>query len=162
MNTARNSQKGFGMVEIIVGAALILVIGGAAVTAWTQYLQVTTRSTDLTKAALLTDEAGEALVMWRDIGWTSEIAARTIGTTYYLSWNGTSYSLGTTAVAFQDGYAVKLIMSAVSRDGSSNVVTSGGTVDANTRKVQINVVPITATSTVISTSELLLHNVYSN
>ncbi len=152
------------MVEIIVSAALILVIGGAAVAAWTQYLQVTTRSTNLTKAALLTDEAGEVLVMLRDTSWTSEIASRTLGTTHYLSWGTTSYSLGTTTVPFQsqDNYAVKLIMSAVNRDGSRNVVSSGGTVDTNTRKVQIDVVPITATSTVISTSELLLHNVYSN
>jgi Tfp pilus assembly protein PilV len=162
MITTRNVQKGFGMIEIIVGASLILVIGGAAVTAWSQYLEITQTSITLTRAAIITEEIGEMLVVRRDTGWATQIATYSLDTDYYVSWNGSAYVINTATAAFQGDYAVKFRLSSVNRDANSNVVNSGGTTDTGTLKAQITVASIGSLSTALSTSELLLHNVYSN
>jgi len=127
-----------------------------------QYFKMTRVSDDASKAALLTGEAGEVLILFRDITWSGRIAPLTLGTRYYLSWNGSTYATSTIATNFQDNYALSFTMSSVRRDGSSDIVTSGGSIDASTLKATVIVSPLTSTSTIISSSELLIHNVYSN
>lgn len=162
MKNPKNFQNGYGMVEILVCAGLIVLIGASIVVSWSQFLKMTVRSSDLTKAALLTEEAGEALLLWRDDSYTTKIKPLTLNVPYYLTWNGTAYATSSTPTLFQNNYVVKFTMSSVSRDGSSEIVTSGGTVDTDTLKATIVVIASSSASTTISTSELLIHNVYSN
>jgi prepilin-type N-terminal cleavage/methylation domain-containing protein len=158
----KQNKSGFGLVEIIVSIAIVTLIGTFASSAWTQYIKVNTRSNNLSRSAIITSEVSEALIMWRDTSWSTRINSLTKNTPYYVSWNGSAYSTSTTAVAFQGNYAARFTLSQVNRDGSSNVVSSGGTLDANTLKATVVVSLLSSTSTPISTSELLIHNVYSN
>jgi prepilin-type N-terminal cleavage/methylation domain-containing protein len=158
----KKNKNGFGLVEIIVSIAIVTLIGTFASSAWTQYIKVNTRSNNLSRSAIITSEVSEALIMWRDTSWSTRINSLTKNTPYYVSWNGSAYATSTTAVAFQGLYAASFTLSQVNRDGSSNVVSSGGTLDANTLKATVVVSLLSSTSTPIATSELLIHNVYSN
>ncbi len=155
-------DKGFGLVEILIAASIITVVITAASAAWNQYIKLAAASAITVRTALLTEEAGEALQLIRDRSWTSNIAPLINGTAYYLTWNGSNYATTTTPIAFRDQYAIKFMMSAVSRDGSSNIVTSGGSNDTNSRRATIQIVTTSATNTPLASSDLILHNVYSN
>ena len=158
----KQNKSGFGLVEIIVSIAIVTLVGTFASSAWTQYIKVNTKSNDLSRSAIITSEVSEALVMWRDTSWSSRINPLILNTPYYISWNGSTYATSTTAVSFQGNYSAFFTLSQVRRDGSSNVVSSGGTVDTNTLKATVVVSLLSSSSNPISTSELLLHNVYSN
>jgi type II secretory pathway pseudopilin PulG len=157
-----STNKGLGMVEIVVSIAIITLIGTFAVTAWNQYINVTKTSSHLIQAALLTEETGEALIVWRDMGWDSMIEPLTLNTPYYLVWNGSAYATSTSAVALQGNYAARFTLSSVYRDSNSSVVTSGGTVDTDTLKASVVVVSLADPTTPLATSELLIHNIYAN
>jgi Tfp pilus assembly protein PilE len=158
----RHRRSGFSIVEIVVCAAIIAAVGIAVTSAWRQYIALTQASANLTQAALLTEEAGEALELYRDQTWNGYLKPLALNIPYYIYWNGTSYSTSTTAVAVQNNYAVSFSMSVVARDANSNVVSSGGTTDVDTLKATISVAPFGNVSSPYSQSELLIHNVYAN
>ena len=150
------------IVEVVISIAVIVTVGIASTAVWSSYIKTTRSSGGLAQGGMLTDEAGEALTLLRDQSWKANIAPLTLGSTYYIYWNGTSYSTSTTAVAVQSNYYVKFVLSAVGRDASSNIVASGGTNDPNTLKATLTVVNVNSSTTPIAQSEALLHNVYSN
>jgi prepilin-type N-terminal cleavage/methylation domain-containing protein len=155
-------KSGFSLVEILVSAAIIAVVGVGVTAAWRQYINLTQSSARITQAALLTEEAGEALEFYRDLTWSGYIAPLTLGTPYYLYWNGTGYATSTTEVAVQNNYSVSFVLASVMRDGNSNIVSSAGTGDPNTLKATITVAPLGNLASPYSQSELLIHNVYAN
>ncbi|MEK7609958.1 MAG: type II secretion system protein [Patescibacteria group bacterium] len=156
----RNSQ-GFSVVEIVVAAAIIVTLVTAAAGAWQLYLRVSNTGTQQSQAAIMMEEAVEALRLLRDQSWTSNIAPLTLETTYQLYWDGSQYQTTTTQILLQNQFVRSLIFSAVNRDSNDNVASSG-TNDPDTRKVTISVFNVGATSTPIIQSEMLIHNVYAN
>lgn len=153
-------EKGFSVVEIVVAAAIIVTVTTAAAGAWQLYLRLASSTGQKDQAALMTEEAGEILRLFRDQSWSGDIAPLANGTTYYLYWNGTQYATST-AVQTQNGLERTVVLSAVSRDaGTFNIVSSGGTVDTNTRMATITVSP--SGGSPLLTSEMLIHNVYAN
>ena len=154
-------SQGLSVVEIVVAAAIIVTLVTAAAGAWQLYLRVFNTSTQQSQAALLLEEASEAVHLLRDQSWTSNIQPLTLGTSYQLSWNGSRYVLGTDQSLIQNQFIRTLIFSAVKRDINDNIDASG-TDDINTIKVTISVATQNATSTPIIQSEMLIHNVYAN
>lgn len=152
-------MKGFSVIEVIVGAALVALVVTAIATAWAFYEKLSSQSDRVAQADLLIEEGAEVLQYWRDDGWTSNIAALAIGTTYYIYWNGTDYAATTTATA-SNGYLRTLQFSAVNRDGSDNIAASG-TTDADTRLAILTIYTST-TSPMVMQAQTLVHNVFNN
>ncbi|MDE1975176.1 MAG: type II secretion system protein [Patescibacteria group bacterium] len=164
MNTDAHPPKGFSIVEILVAAAIIAGVGIGISSAWQGLMRLTRTSAGLTQAAVLSEETGEALELFRDQGWKDYVAPLADGGTYYLYWNGSAYATSTTPVptGSGDGYDVGFTLSSVERDTNGNVVGSGGTTDPDTVLATISVAYANATSTPISSSQLLIHDVFSN
>jgi hypothetical protein len=163
MILSRSTQSphcGFSVIEVIVGAAIVALVVTAIATAWTFYEKLSSQSVRVTQADILTEEGAEAIQYWRDKGWTSNIGNLTIGTTYYMYWDGTDYKATTTAT-LSNGYMRTVVFSAVKRDASDNIATSG-TTDPNTLLATITVYPNSTTSPMVMQAQTLVHNVFSN
>lgn len=158
----KTPSKGFSIVEILISASIIVMIGLAGTASWQTYLKLNQRNSALIQSALLTEEAAEALNLLRDQGWSTKILSLPLSTPFYLSWTGSAYATSSSAVALGNNYAVSVTLSSVMRDSNSNIVSSGGTTDPNTLLATITVASMTSTSTPISSSQILIHNVYSN
>lgn len=157
--TSNIYQRGVGMMEIIVSVAVITVSVGAIALAVRVYINVQEHNTELTQAALLVEETGEAMQVLRDESWANNIAALSLDTPYFLYWDGSTYS-ATTSTSTDIGldfYRV-VTLSAVERDGSDDI-TETGTLDENTRHVDIRILS-KKTGEVVLASEMLIHNAY--
>lgn len=161
---SHNWKKGFSVVEIIVASAIIATVVTAIGGGWQIYLKTTRDAMNYTMAANMTEEGGEAVQLLRDLGWTTNIASLSLDTSYDLYWDTTNstYKATTTPQLLQGLYRRTITFGAVERDAWDNIVTSGGTTDANTRKVTIDVYLGSATSTPLSESQMLIHNTYAN
>lgn len=135
-------NAGFGVVEILVAAA---IIGTAIFSLFNVFVlasRVSAEAGDKVRANFLAEEGLEAVRYLKDDSWSRNIASLTAGTNYYLSFNsGTSrWSIGTTNPGAIDGKFTRVItLSNVSRDSSDNIVSSGGTNDPNTKQFSVTI-----------------------
>jgi Tfp pilus assembly protein PilV len=157
-----SSHKGVSIVEIVIAAGIIATSVIGIVGAIQVYLKIVYSNTRETQAILLLDETAEALQYLRDTSYSSNIASTTASTTYTLYWNGTGYQLATSTIGLPYGMSRTLLFSSVRRDGSDQIVSSGGTIDANTKKATINIAWPYKNATTTLTSEVLIHNIYAN
>jgi type II secretory pathway pseudopilin PulG len=155
-------HKGMSIVEIVVAAGIIATSVLGIVGAIQVYLKIVYSNTRETQAVLLLDETAEALQYLRDTSYSANFASTTASTTYTLYWNGTGYQLATSTISLPYGMSRTISFDSVRRDGSDQIVSSGGTLDPNTKKVTINIAwPYKNATTTIS-SEMLIHNIYAN
>jgi Tfp pilus assembly protein PilV len=157
-----SSHKGVSIVEIVVAAGIIATSVIGIVGAIQVYLKIVYANTRETQAVLLLDETAEALQYLRDTSYGSTIASTTANTTYTLYWNGTGYQLATSTISLPYDMNRTILFNSVYRDGSDQIVSSGGTIDSNTKKATINIAwPYKGATTTLS-SEVLIHNIYAN
>ncbi|MDO8430364.1 MAG: hypothetical protein Q7S72_00015 [Candidatus Taylorbacteria bacterium] len=161
MNATRNSQ-GISILEVVIAAAIILILTTAIAGAWRSYIVITRISNERTQAALLLEEASDALQFIRDKGWGSNFSTIMLDVPYYLKWNSGTYILDTTAPALiQNIYTRKIVFSDVTRDGQDNISNSG-IVDYDTKKVLISIYTNQTPPEVSIQAEMLIHDVYNN
>ncbi len=156
------SQKGFGLIEIVVASSIIAVVVTGIAGALQMYIKLANTNGRYAQAALLTEEGSEAMRILRDTSWSTKIAPLSLNTTYYLYWTGSQYAATTTLTAVQNSFVRTVSFAAVNRDTSDNISTTTGTLDANTRKVTIAVAMASSTSNILMRTDFLIHNVYSN
>jgi len=156
MNYSRT--KGFGFVEIIIATAIITVVITAFALAIRANIILSSKNSDQNQAALLTEEASEALQILRDQGWASNISTKTLNTDYYLYWNGSSYSLTTTPTETNNGFLVQITFESIERDVDDAIVLSG-TIDPDTRLVTISIYKDSG-ATLLQETQGLIHNSY--
>lgn len=158
------SQKGFSIIEIVVGSAIITVAGLAIILGTLSYIEISSKNSNNVQTALLFEETGEALQFLRDSGWTSNIGNKSLNIDYYLAWNSGAYSLSTTPNLYQNTYTRTVRFQSVRRNSSNDSISTSpsDTIDPDTRLVEINVAwPYKGATTTVST-EMLIHNVYDN
>lgn len=129
------NEKGFGLIEIIITAAIIVISFTAFLTLILFSRAATLKAQRNTEAVAQGEEAMEVVRKLKDDNWTTNIASLTAGTTYYPKLTGTTWSLTTTNPSTTSYYTSTIVFSNVSRDASFNIVSSGGTNDPNTKKV---------------------------
>lgn len=147
------------MVEIIVAAAVMLTVVTFVVVSLQFYIRFAARTAEMTAAAILTEEGGEALQYLRDMGWDENIELLSLETDYYLYWNGSTYLATTTPTTSGGSFYRTFSLESVLRDGS-DAVSESGTEDPNTRLVTFRISHTSGEE--LFTTELLLHNVYEN
>ena len=131
-------QQGSVLIEVVVGAAIFGVVALAFLGSFSALSMFHERDMLYIKADLLAEEGIEASRLIKDNGWNN-LSSISSGNNEYLLLNGSSWSF-TTVPEIVDGLFYRTIkVSKVSRDGSSNIVTLGGTVDPNTLLVESDV-----------------------
>jgi hypothetical protein len=161
----RALSHGMSLVEVVVGAAIAAVVVAGIATAWSFYGKLANESVRTTQADLLIEEGAEALQYWRDKGWDANIGALALNTPYYIVWNGTDYVATTVATPINSSYTRSVTFSAVYRDASDNIASSG-TLDAGTRLATISVslypTPPGGSATTIMQAQTLIHDIFEN
>ncbi len=127
------TQRGFSIIEIIVAMGIVMIISVTAITTVVGSFSTNRLGDEQTRASQYAQEGIEAVRSIKNQGWTTPFLATScvagcgIASGASWSWSGTSNTL--------TGMTRIITVSPVSRDGSGNVVSSGGTNDPDTRKV---------------------------
>ncbi len=135
----KTHTSGLSLVEVIIATSIILIFATAAIGVHTMYTKVSSSNVDLVKAAYLAEEGIEAVKLLRATSWDSNITPLSLGTPYYLEFVGGVWRTTTTPGVIDSRFERKIILSAVSRNSSSDIVSSGGTTDQNARKITATV-----------------------
>jgi Tfp pilus assembly protein PilV len=135
-------QKGIGLVEVLVAASIFSVILGSLIVASNLYFRGASDSLKVAKAAYLAEEGIEAVKTMRDVSWEN-ISDLSDGVDYYLVFNVSSttnyvWELTTTETDI-DYFTRVLNFTEVQRDIDGRIVSSGGTVDVNSRRLDVSI-----------------------
>ncbi|MHB1118280.1 MAG: type IV pilus modification PilV family protein [Minisyncoccota bacterium] len=131
-------NHGFGLIEIIVGTAVLAASFLGISAYYQQSLKVSQSTTQVVQASLLLEESLEVAKIFRDTGWAN-ISAPADGTTYFLSFNGVNWATSTTNVFIDGTFERTVTLHDVYRDGNDDIVSAGGVLDAGTRKITATV-----------------------
>jgi len=140
----RKAKKagGFGVIEVLIASG---IIGATIFSLYYIFVLGTRLSSDAgnkVSGNFLAEEGLEAARFLRDSGWHANISGLTPGTNYYVAFNkiNSAWSIAASAPAPIDGVFYRtLTVENVSRDSDDNIVSSGGTVDPYTKKINIEV-----------------------
>lgn len=158
----KKTLAGFSLIEIIIASSILLLTVVSIFSAFALALSTSSKNTAKVQAAFLLEEGHEALRNMRDFGFDANIAPLTNGTNYRLVWENNRWQ-STTTNTFIDGKFDRFFsLSAVGRDADHNIVSSGGTVDANTKKVTVSVSWSNGQATTTKTMESYVSNIFSN
>lgn len=155
-------QNGFSLIEIIIASSIMLLIVVSVFSSYAVAISSSTKNTAYLQSAFLAEEGVEALKNMRDWSFSSNIASLTNGSLYYLEWQNNHWQATTTGALIDSKFDRTFSLQSVSRDGSHDVVTSGGTVDSNTKKVTVNISWREGNSTTTKSMESYVSNIFSN
>ncbi len=130
-------NKGFGLIEVVVGAAIISVSFLGLMSVANLSFKILEKSSNNIKAGFLLEEGVEAVKIIRDSGWNN-ISSLSNGVNYYLIYNGATWTTTTAPVYVDNIFERKFVLSDVYRDINDDIATSG-TIDAGTKKITISV-----------------------
>ncbi len=123
--------KGFTLLEMIVSLGFIAILLAGASEVFYLSLNIVDRSRQYTTAELLAHDLLELVVSKRNEDWNSMVA----GEYYFVDdpVEGITFATGTETI---DEFTRSVFITEVQRNGSGNIVESGGTVDSDTFKVE--------------------------
>ncbi len=135
-----HKNNGFGIIEIIIGSALISIslfslaaVSGAA-------FKVAENTTRKIQASFLLEEGMEAIRFLRDESWSLNIAPLNAATPYYLNFSAGKWQIISSPTPNIDGiFERTFIISNVYRNIDDDIVSSGGILDAGTKKITFSV-----------------------
>jgi prepilin-type N-terminal cleavage/methylation domain-containing protein len=134
-----NMNKGFGLVEILVGVAIISIVFPAVYLMAASAVTSVHASVRHVEAAYLAQEGIEAVRVIRSGGWEDTIVPLSLGTEYYPVIDNDKWTLSTTDPGLINGVFTRTVtVHAVLRDANDNIATSG-TTDEYTRRITVTV-----------------------
>jgi len=131
-------MKGFTIVEVIVGSAIILVFVSALSVAMSLYVSILPERINNIQAEFLAKEGVEAVKYLRNESWDNNIATLSNDTDYYLDFSGGTWSLSTTANTIDGTFTRTIVFLDVYRDGNNDIASSG-TLDPDARRLLVTV-----------------------
>jgi Tfp pilus assembly protein PilV len=158
----RSSNRGFSIVEAIVASALCLGVLLGIAGAFSATLQSAFNNTPRVQASFLEEEGLEAVRVLRDNGWAANIAAKSTATNLYLTFTGGTWQWTATNTFVDSTFERKVVLDSVNRDGSQNIVSSGGSVDNAIRKVTVTVSWRQGNATTSKSLVTYLTNIFNN
>lgn len=123
--------KGSVMVEVVVVSAIISVVSLAFLGTLATLSRFHQKDMLSIKGGLLAEEGLEAVRYIKGGGWTA-LSSLPLNTSRYLALATSSWSATTTPEIVDGLFYRSFRLSAVYRDGSDDIVSSGGTLDPNT------------------------------
>jgi hypothetical protein len=157
----KNLSGGFGIVEIIVGAAILSVALGGLVAAMRIAVRASYDNLGKTQANFLLTEGVEAVRALRDASWSANIAGLADSSIYYLYFNGTKWATTSAEQVIDGAFYRKFSVYNVYRDGSDNIAASGAA-DSGTRKAVVSVAWRAGKSTTTVQATTYITNLFSN
>lgn len=133
-------SRGFSFVEIIVVIG-ILMVGLVSLGQISSNMLKGLRNDELAqRASYIAQEGIEAVRLARDKSWATNILNKTQGTDYFLSFTGGEWNIVTIDPGLIEGIFKRVIrFDDAYRDGIDDIVSSGGTLDASTKRVKVAV-----------------------
>lgn len=162
MHKRAHSQEGFSLVEVIFATSIILILVLALVGIHNVYLNLSTSNLDTTKAVFLSEEAVEAMRFIRNDSWEDNVAILTLDTPYHLALSAGTWTLTGTYALIDNKFERTLQFSSVYRDAEGRIVSSGGTLDPDSRLVSVSVSWPYKGATTTKTIMTYLNNLYDN
>lgn len=137
-----NLKKGISLVEILIAIPIFTIVLGSLIVASNLYLSTAGDSLKTAQGAYIAQEGIEAVKILRDTNWTN-VSSLTNNANYYLYFDVSSTTnntwKSTTTASSINSFIRNFTLSAVNRDANGRIVTSGGTLDANSKKVTVSV-----------------------
>lgn len=152
--------SGLTLVEVLIAAAIILVAVMSLLGVHSFYLRSALENGAVVKAVHLAEEGIEAMRYLRDVSWSQNIAPLTNGVPYGLAFN-TAWATDSTSMVVGKFYRT-VTFSSVERDAQSDIVSSGGVVDPNTKLVTVSVSWLTQGATTTKTVMTYLTNIHED
>lgn len=157
------SQRGFGMIEAVVGTALITMFLFAIAEVGRLGSRVIDNAGFRLQAAFLIEEGVDVVRGARDAGWAANIAPLALDTDYWLNFSGGVWALTATPRPFIDGrFDRRVRVSAVLRDASDDIVPTGGTTDINSKRITVSVAWLERGTTATSAVSTYIMNLFNN
>lgn len=156
-------QKGVSLVEVIVASAIIATATVALFASFALVLSSSLRNSSMLKAVFLLEEGSEAVRFMRDYSWNTNISSLSNGINYYFYWDTSlGWRATTTSSLIDSKFDRSVVFSAVNRDASGNVVSSGGSLDSDTKKATISVAWREGTATTTKNLETYVFDTFNN
>lgn len=161
---ARNSsinffhKKGSLLVEVLVVVSIVTASLLVALNVTQKSIYLSRQSLNQSQVAFLLEEGAEAVRIIRDGAWTN-VSSLTNGTNYYPFFTGGTWTLPTTSNTVGI-FARKVVFSAVYRDSSQNIASSG-TLDIQTKLVTVTVSWLDGSQTMSKTLQFYLSDIFS-
>ena len=154
-------QSGFGLVEMLVGAAVLSV----SLLGISSFFQKTLEVSSLTQSAVqgdyLLEEGIEVVKLLRDAGYANNIAKLSTTTPTYLVWNGTNWATSTTNTFIDGRFERSILAGEVARDVNGDITTFG-TFDPNTKLITVTVAWQARGATTTKTIQTYITNIFNN
>ncbi len=159
-------NRGFSLIEVVISAAIILVVSVSVVTMYAKYVRSASTIDLSLKASYLAEEGAEVVKYFRDSTWSGKISTLATSTDYSLNFSTSTLVWSTsTSVQLIDGlFDRRIRLSNVRRDANSDISTStiGTTYDPNIRLVTVTVSWAVGGSTTTKRLSTYVANLYSN
>lgn len=155
------ARKGFGMIEMLIGAAVLSV----SLLGISSFFQATLAVSNTTQSAVqggyLLEEGVEIAKLLRDAGYASNILSLSTTTPTYLAWNGTIWATSTVNT-FIDGKFERSIIAAEVKRNADGDISGSGTYDPNTRLITVSVAWNVKGATTTKTIRTYVTNIFNN
>ena len=124
------------LIEVIIASAIVLALSLVLISVNLAYLKTSKSTLEIVKATYLAEEGIETVNFLKNKDWANLGA---VSTNYYLWWTGVTWVSTTTKSYIDQVYERKFFTENVNRDASSDITSGAGTLDANTRKLTVQV-----------------------
>ena len=131
------NNTGFMLVEILVAISIISVSILAATAVSQKSVYVSRQAFHSAQAAFLLEEGAEATRVFRDNAW-SNISVLTVGTNYYPTFSGGTWTLSSTPNTVGI-FTRTVVIANVNRDDTTKDISVSGTNDSQTKLVTVTV-----------------------
>jgi Tfp pilus assembly protein PilE len=130
-------NKGVGLVEVMIGIAIVVGATLASFVYFSLAIKVARQSAETVQAALLVEEGMEAIRAIRDNGYSTHITVIPTDTNRYLAFSGSEWQATSTPSVIEGIFTRTFTLGEVRRDGSDDIVLSGGTIDPDVVEVRV-------------------------
>ena len=158
-------KQGFGLLEIVIAVSIVSITLFSLSYVFLLGNRLEAQSINKIRANFLAEEGLEAMRFLRDKGWDASLAPLASGTNYYLSFVAllSQWSVDSASSGFIDGVFERVVtVEPVFRNSSDDIVTSGGALDPNTKKVNVAVSWGDRGATTTATLSAYLSDVFNN
>ncbi len=156
-----STKKGFGLVEMLVGAA-VLSVSMFSISNFFQTILVASRTTqDVVQGDYLLEEGVEVAKLLRDTSYKSNLGKMSTTTAYYFSWNGTNWATTTVNTLIDGKFERKLTLTDVKRDADKDIAATGD-YDPDTKLVSVSVSWRGSSGTTTRSIQAYITNIFNN
>lgn len=160
MQIFRAPSRGLTMVEVLIASSIILVTVVVLLGVHSLYLRTALSNSSAVQAAYLAEEGVEVMRYLRDASWSQNIAPLSLDTPYGLAFSNAWVTNATST--WIGNFNRTITLSAVERDAQSDIVSSGGVVDANTKLLTVSVSWAEREATTTKSVSTYLTNLHDN